>query len=42
MRKSANRELINVSMDSIKDLTAVDVLEGVKNTAIKIIRRNKM
>ena len=39
MVQSANTELINVSMDSIKDLTAVDVLAGVMNTDINSIKK---
>ena len=33
--------LINVSMDSIEDLTAVDVLDDILNNAINTTRKNK-
>ena len=37
----ANTELNNVSMDSIEDLTAVNVLDDVITNAINTIRKNK-
>ena len=37
----ANTELINVSMDSIEDLTALNVLDDKIINAINIIRKNK-
>ena len=37
----ANTELRNVSMDSIEDLTAVNVLGDIIINAINIIRKNK-
>ena len=37
----ANTELHNVSMDSIEDLTAVNVLDDIIINAINTIRKNK-
>ena len=37
----ANTELINISMDSIEDLTAADVLGGIIFNAINTFKKNK-